>query len=137
MTIKNINIIVNPNLIHTFLHYLYDLFFLDCGPPSAPDHGTVALVGSVTTYQATATQSCDRGYSRSTGTGTITCLETGSWSTSYTCTIQGSSSFFCSCSTVLSTSSYCSDPPPPVTVMLCKCGFTVGCIFLTILLSDD
>ena len=88
------------------------IFLSDCGAPTAPTHGTVALVGSVTTYQATATQSCDIGYSRSTGTGTITCLETGSWSTSYTCTIQGSSSFSCSCSTVLSTNRAIAATPP-------------------------
>ena len=62
----------------------------DCGQPLAPDQGTVALTGTETTYQATATQSCNTGYNRSTGDGTITCQASGFWSTSYTCAIVGS-----------------------------------------------
>ena len=63
----------------------------DCGSPTAPEHGTVTLVGTETTFQATATQSCDTGYNRSPGSGTIACLETGSWSASFTCSVVGSS----------------------------------------------
>ena len=61
----------------------------DCASPSAPSHGTVKLtVTGVTTYGATATQSCNTGYKHS-GSTIIQCQANGKWSASLTCTIKG------------------------------------------------
>ena len=57
---------------------------VDCGIPQAPANGSVTVSG--TTFNSTATYSCDSGYILH-GNITRTCLETGLWSTSSpTCT---------------------------------------------------
>ena len=63
---------------------------LDCGPPIVPDNGSVELTDDgVTTYDASATQSCQIGYNLS-GVVNITCGADGNWSDpAVTCTIKG------------------------------------------------
>ena len=81
-------------LIHVFLwagtvHILFHPSLTDCGSPPKPNHGTVALTSSgITTYGATASQSCNAGYILS-GDTVIRCKSTGSWSASVTCSIKG------------------------------------------------
>ena len=65
-----------------FTHVLLYMFIFqkDCGNPPEPDNGDVELQSAgVTTYGARATQSCNTGYD-TTGTTTIECMATGSWS---------------------------------------------------------
>ena len=65
-----------------FTHVLLYMFIFkkDCGNPPEPDNGAVELQSAgVTTYGARATQSCNTGYD-TTGTTTIECMATGSWS---------------------------------------------------------
>ena len=67
--------------------------FTDCGSPPKPNHGTVALnMPGLTTYGATATQSCKTGYTLS-GDTVILCKSTGSWSASVSCSIIGNHVF--------------------------------------------
>ncbi|XP_052279115.1 sushi, von Willebrand factor type A, EGF and pentraxin domain-containing protein 1-like isoform X5 [Dreissena polymorpha] len=57
---------------------------VDCGRPTAPQHGHVSQ--TATTYGSTATISCETGYNL-TGSGTSTCGSDGRWkNTSHTCT---------------------------------------------------
>ena len=63
----------------------------DCGTPTLPDHGSFTLNGSITTYQATATQSCNTRYYLSSGSGIITCLASGLWSAYSICSYNGTS----------------------------------------------
>ena len=61
----------------------------NCGSPPEPNNGTVLLNrNGLTTYKASATQSCNRGFSFC-GNNTITCLCSGIWSQSITCKIIG------------------------------------------------
>ena len=65
-------------------------FFIiaDCGDPPTPTNGMVITAG-VTTYGASATQSCNSGYDLS-GTAAIACRADGSWSASpVICTLKG------------------------------------------------
>ncbi len=52
------------------------LTVVDCGSLSAPTNGGVMTTG--TTYQSTATYSCDNGYTRS-GDQTRVCQASGDW----------------------------------------------------------
>ena len=64
-------------------------FITDCGTPVTPLNGDVRLVTpSITTYQATALQSCTDGYDV-VGNEIIECLADGNWSSSITCLIKG------------------------------------------------
>ena len=68
-----------------FYSILYHLNFVDCGMPPAPSNGTVMLKTlGVTTYTATATQSCNDGFIL-VGDPTIQCQASGSWTDSASC----------------------------------------------------
>ena len=74
----------------------------DCGFPTSPANGTIILEKSnVTTYGASANQTCDVGYDLN-GIITISCTADGNWSASTViCTMKvivqllGSSSGLC------------------------------------------
>ena len=67
-------------------------FFIpsDCGSPTSPDNGTVILTeAGITTYGASATQSCNIGFNL-TGVIDIKCGAGGNWSDpAVSCTIKG------------------------------------------------
>ena len=62
----------------------------DCGPPTVSDNVTVVLTDAgITTYGASASQSCDVGFDLS-GVANITCKADGNWSDPViTCIIKG------------------------------------------------
>lgn len=69
---------------------LCHLNFVDCGIPPTPLNGTVDLTAlGVTTYRATATQSCHDGFIL-VGDPTIQCQASGSWTESASCSQIGS-----------------------------------------------
>ena len=81
-------------MIHKIYVILYlwidnkSLSIVDCGDPPTPSNGKVMTAG-VTTYGASATQSCNTGYDLS-GTAAISCGADGSWSASpVACTLKG------------------------------------------------
>ena len=51
---------------------------LDCGPLSAPDHGSVVLIGG-TTVGALAVYDCEDGYVLKDGQDSRECQLTGTW----------------------------------------------------------
>ena len=67
----------------------------DCGTPTI-SFGSVDTSTSGTEYQADATVTCNTGYTQSGGT-TISCQDTGIWSTGPTCTIKGKCQWCYSC----------------------------------------
>ena len=73
-----------------FACILCHLNFVDCGTAPAPSNGTVVLTAlGVTTYTATATQSCDDGFIL-VGDPTLQCQASGSWTDSALCFEIGS-----------------------------------------------
>ena len=60
---------------------------LDCGSPAETGY---AFTGTTaTTYQGTSSVTCATGYSGTASPTTITCEDTGSWSSVSGCTIKG------------------------------------------------
>ena len=57
--------------------YVVNLSAVDCGSLPAPDNGQVNV--SATTFNSTATYSCDAGYELN-GNQSRTCLFSGNWS---------------------------------------------------------
>ena len=55
--------------------------FVDCGPPQEPEHGSVWLLNSTTTFASQASHKCDEDY-RLVGRLIRLCQEDGSWSSS-------------------------------------------------------
>ena len=76
----------------------HNLYVVDCGEPTTPASGKVTLTqAGVTTFGATATQSCNPGYDLS-GSAGISCGADGSWSASpVTCTLKGMHTTKCEC----------------------------------------
>ena len=70
------------------MYSLTKFLFLDCEPPDIANG--VADHHNGTTYGSVANITCDPGYHLE-GTGTITCLKTGIWSTETKCVIKGKS----------------------------------------------
>ena len=62
---------------------VYSFAVVDCNMPPTINDGSRMF--TTTTYQSTATYSCNNGYIL-TGSPTVTCLASGSWSTRPTCT---------------------------------------------------
>ena len=61
-----------------FIHHIYSAV-VDCGTLDDPTNGIVSV--STTTYNSVANYSCNIGHTV-TGDDMLTCLETGSWSSS-------------------------------------------------------
>ena len=62
---------------------VYSFAVVDCNTPPTINDGS--RIVTTTTYQSTATYSCNNGYIMS-GSPTVTCLASGSWSPTPTCT---------------------------------------------------
>ena len=82
----------------THIKLKYNLYVVDCGEPTTPASGKVTLTpAGVTTYGATATQSCNPGYDLS-GSASISCGVDGFWSAlPVTCTLKGMHTTKCEC----------------------------------------
>ena len=68
------------------MHLTYSYILLtvvNCGSPPSISNGSPGTPTS-TNYQGEVTYSCNTGYSRS-GSATVTCLASGSWSTRPIC----------------------------------------------------
>ena len=68
----------------------------DCGTPPTIVDGTVGTPSPGTEYLATASVTCNTGYTLAGGPS-IECLDTGLWSTGHTCTIKGKWRWCSSC----------------------------------------
>ena len=62
-------------------------FMSDCGTPSAT--GYVFTGTTATVYQGTSSVSCATGYDGTASPTTVTCEDTGSWTTVSGCGIKG------------------------------------------------
>ena len=81
--------IMTISIFQQFINSSFYQFILDCGLPPTPSNGSVWLNTNVTTYGATASQTCDPGY-KSNDTVTISCGENGTWSGAHmVCTLKG------------------------------------------------
>ena len=58
----------------------------DCGDPKEIDNGKITVENDQTTYQSTASVTCDTGYDASIES--VTCQENGEWLNA-SCTIKG------------------------------------------------
>ena len=67
------------NLVYVCTNYTA----IDCGTPPTITNGSPGTPTS-TTFRGTVIYSCDNGYTLS-GSATVTCLASGSWSTTPTC----------------------------------------------------
>ncbi len=67
----------------SYQYILLKYTVISCGNPPNIANGMVSSTG--TTFGETATYSCNTGYQRS-GSATVTCQDTGSWSTRPSCT---------------------------------------------------
>ena len=64
---------------------------LDCGTPTVTGY---AFTGTTaTSYQDTSSVTCATGYSGTASPATITCEDSGSWTSVSGCTIKGSADF--------------------------------------------
>ncbi|XP_069129181.1 E-selectin-like [Argopecten irradians] len=60
---------------------------VDCGTPPTLSGGSIDTSTSLTTYPVTRTFSCNTGYTANSGSGSISCQSSGSWSSlALTCT---------------------------------------------------
>ena len=64
----------------------------DCGTPS--ETGYTYTGTTATTYQGTSSVTCAIGYDGTASPTTVTCEDTGSWTTVSGCTIKGTSVSF-------------------------------------------
>ncbi|XP_069128964.1 beta-2-glycoprotein 1-like [Argopecten irradians] len=63
---------------------------VDCGTPPTLSGGSIDTSTSLTTYPVTRSYSCNTGYTTNSGSGSISCQSSGSWSSlALTCTAIG------------------------------------------------